>query len=53
MVNLHLWLKAIREKLDTVHVSSQADIATMHAVFNTLEQLEEDAKNEADNQPGD
>ena len=39
MENLHLWLNAIKDKLETVHVRGQKDINAMSAIFNTLDDL--------------
>ena len=41
MKNLKLWMEAIAEELEKVHVSGREDIATMNKVFNTLKKLEE------------
>lgn len=48
MKNIGLWLKAIKDRLETVRVSGQKDISTMAAVLNTLDDLMEKAKQEAD-----
>lgn len=55
MKDIGLWLKAIKDRLETVHVSGQKDISTMAAVLNTLDDLidkakQEAAQNEANNQ---
>ena len=42
MKNLKLWMEAIAEELEKVHVSGREDIATMNKVFNTLKKLEEE-----------
>lgn len=47
MKDMHLWLKAIKDKLSTVRVCGQDDINSMTAVFNTLDDLIEKAKQEA------
>lgn len=47
MKDMHLWLKAIKDKLSTVRVCGQDDINSMAAVFNTLGDLIEKAKQEA------
>lgn len=47
MKNIELWLKAIKDKLSTVRVCGQDDINSMTAVFNTLDDLIEKAKQEA------
>lgn len=47
MKDMHLWLKAIKDKLSTVRVCGQDDINSMIAVFNTLDDLIEKAKQEA------
>lgn len=47
MKDMHLWLKAIKDKLSTVRVCGQSDINAMTAVFNTLDDLIEKAKQEA------
>lgn len=47
MKNIGLWLKAIKDKLSTVRVCGQSDINAMTAVFNTLDDLIEKAKQEA------
>lgn len=47
MKNIGLWLKAIKDRLETVRVSGQKDIFTMAAVLNTLDDLMEKAKQEA------
>ena len=54
MKDIGLWLKAIKDRLETVRVSGQKDISTMAAVMNTLDDLiekarQEAAQNEADN----
>ena len=48
MKDMHLWLKAIKDKLSTVRVCGQDDINSMTAVFNTLDDLIEKAKQEAE-----
>lgn len=48
MGNIGLWLKAIKDKLSTVRVCGQSDINAMTAVFNTLDDLIEKAKQEAE-----
>lgn len=48
MKNIGLWLKAIKDKLSTVRVCGQDDINSMTAVFNTLDDLIEKAKQEAE-----
>lgn len=54
MKNMQLWLKAIKDKLSTVRVCGQSDINAMTAVFNTLDDLIEKAKQEAaQNESGD
>ena len=55
MKDIGLWLKAIKDRLETVRVSGQKDISTMATVLNTLDDLmgkakQEAAQNEADNQ---
>lgn len=55
MENLHLWLNAIKDKLETVHVRGQKDINVMSAIFNTLDDLSAKAmqevnQSEVDNQ---
>lgn len=55
MENIRLWLKAIKGKLSTVRVCGQSDINAMAAVFNTLDDLiekarQEDLKHETENQ---
>lgn len=55
MKDINLWLKAIKDKLSTIRVCGQADVNAMTAIFNTLDDLIEKAKqeaeqNEADNQ---
>jgi hypothetical protein len=55
MKDMHLWLKAIKDKLSTVRVCGQDDVNSMTAVFNTLDDLidkarQEAAQNEANNQ---
>ena len=47
MKDIGLWLKAIKDRLETVRVSGQKDISTMAAVMNTLDDLIEKAKQEA------
>lgn len=54
MKNIGLWLKAIKDRLETVRVSGQKDISTMAAVLNTLDDLigksnQEEDKDEAVN----
>lgn len=54
MKDMHLWLKAIKDKLSTVRVCGQDDINSMTAVFNTLDDLIAKAKQEAaQNEAGD
>ena len=48
MKNIGLWLKAIKDRLETVRVSGQKDISTMAAVLNTLDDLMGKAKQEAE-----
>lgn len=48
MKNIELWLKAIKDKLSTVRVCGQDDVNSMTAVFNTLDDLIEKAKQEAE-----
>lgn len=48
MKNIGLWLKAIKDRLETVHVSGQKDVSTMAAVLNTLDDLMGKAKQEAE-----
>lgn len=48
MKDIGLWLKAIKDRLETVRVSGQKDISTMAAVMNTLDDLIEKAKQEAE-----
>lgn len=48
MKDMHLWLKAIKDKLSTVRVCGQSDVNAMTAVFNTLDDLIEKAKQEAE-----
>ena len=48
MENIGLWLKAIKDRLETVRVSGQKDIYTMSAVLNTLDDLMGKAKQEAE-----
>lgn len=55
MKDMHLWLKAVKDKLSTIRVCGQDDVSSMTAVFNTLDDLinkakQEAAQNEADNQ---
>ena len=55
MKDIGLWLKAIKDRLETVRVSGQKDISTMATVLNTLDDLmgkakQEAAQNEANNQ---
>ena len=55
MKDMHLWMKAIKDKLSTVRVCGQSDVNAMTAVFNTLDDLiekstQEAAQNEANNQ---
>lgn len=52
MKNLKLWMEAIAEELEKVHVSGREDIATMNKVFNTLKKLEEEAESEDQNEQG-
>lgn len=47
MKDMHLWLKAIKDKLSTIRVCGQDDVSSMTAVFNTLDDLIEKAKQEA------
>lgn len=47
MKDMHLWLKAVKDRLGTVRVSGQKDISTMATVLNTLDDLIEKAKQEA------
>lgn len=47
MKNIGLWLKAIKDRLETVRVSGQKDISTMATVLNTLDDLMGKAKQEA------
>lgn len=54
MKDMHLWLKAIKDKLSTVRVCGQSDVNAMTAVFNTLDDLIEKARQEAEqNEAGD
>ena len=53
MKNMQLWLKAIKDKLSTVRVCGQSDINAMTAVFNTLDDLIEKAKQEAEHDEAD
>lgn len=48
MKDIGLWLKAIKDRLETVRVSGQKDISTMATVLNTLDDLIEKAKQEAE-----
>ena len=48
MKDMHLWLKAIKDKLSTVRVCGQDDVNSMTAVLNTLDDLIEKAKQEAE-----
>lgn len=48
MKDMHLWLKAVKDRLETVHGSGQKDISTMAAVLNTLDDLMGKAKQEAE-----
>lgn len=48
MKNIGLWLKAIKDRLETVRVSGQKDISTMATVLNTLDDLMGKAKQEAE-----
>lgn len=48
MKDMHLWLKAVKDRLETVHVSGQKDISSMAAVLNTLDDLMGKAKQEAE-----
>lgn len=48
MKDMHLWLKAVKDRLETVRVSGQKDISTMAAVLNTLDDLMGKAKKEAE-----
>lgn len=47
MKDMHLWMKAIKDKLSTVRVCGQDDVNSMTAVFNTLDDLINKAKQEA------
>ena len=48
MKNIGLWLKAIKDRLETVRVSGQKDISTMAAVLNTLDDLIGESNQEED-----
>ena len=48
MKDIGLWLKAIKDRLETVRVSGQKDISTMATVMNTLDDLMGKAKQEAE-----
>jgi hypothetical protein len=48
MKDMHLWLKAVKDRLETVRVSGQKDVSTMAAVLNTLDDLMGKAKQEAE-----
>ncbi len=48
MKDIGLWLKAIKDRLETVCVSGQKDISTMATVLNTLDDLMGKAKQEAE-----
>lgn len=48
MKNIGLWLKAIKDRIETVRVSGQKDISTMATVLNTLDDLMGKAKQEAE-----
>ena len=48
MKDMHLWLKAIKDKLSTVRVCGQDDVSSMTAVFNTLDDLIDKATQEAE-----
>jgi len=48
MKDMHLWLNAVKDRLETVRVSGQKDISTMAAVLNTIDDLIEKAKQEAE-----
>lgn len=48
MKDMHLWLKAIKDKLSTVRVCGQDDVSSMAAVLNTLDDLMGKAKQEAE-----
>lgn len=48
MKDMHLWLKAVKDKLSTVRVCGQDDVSSMTAVFNTLDDLIEKSKQEAE-----
>lgn len=48
MKDIGLWLKAIKDRLETVRVSGQKDISTMATVLNTLDDLMGKAKQEAE-----
>lgn len=52
MKDLDLWLEAIEQELDTVRVTGRKDISTMNKVFNTMNKLKEEAKNEGQDQQG-
>lgn len=53
MENLYLWLNAIKDKLETVHVGGQKDINTMSAIFNTLDDLSTKAMQEVNQSEAD
>ena len=52
MKDLDLWMEAIEQELDKVSVTGRKDISTMNKVFNTLNKLKEEAKNEGQDQQG-
>ena len=53
MKDMHLWLKAIKDKLSTVRVCGQSDVNAMTAVFNTLDDLIEKSTQEAEQDEAD
>ena len=53
MKDMHLWLKAVKDRMETVRVSGQKDISTMAAVLNTLDDLMGKAKQEAEQDEAD
>ena len=53
MKDMHLWLKAIKDKLSTVRVCGQSDVSAMTAVFNTLDDLIEKSTQEAEQDEAD
>lgn len=53
MKNIGLWLNAIKDKLETVHVRGQKDINTMSAIFNTLDDLSTKAMQEVNQSEAD